>query len=130
MHGVQSEGAPAAYETWRARTPRTTGRIDTFAEGLATRASFALPQAILQDLLDDFVLVTDADLYRAMRLLLVEGHLVAEGAGAAATVVRVRLGDGTTFEVRAADGAGRATHAVGDPVWVGWDAADAVVFPA
>jgi threonine dehydratase len=81
--GVQSDGAPAAYLSWREHEARTTERVDTFAEGLATRTPFALPQAMLRDLLDDFVLVSDAELYAAMRTLLVEGHLVAEGAGAA-----------------------------------------------
>jgi threonine dehydratase len=81
--GVQSDGAPAAYQSWRDRTRRTTERIETFAEGLATRSPFDLPQRILREHLDDFVLVSDAELYQAMRVLLVEGHLVAEGAGAA-----------------------------------------------
>lgn len=91
--GVQSGGAPAAYLTWRDRAPRTTDRIDTFAEGLATRSSFTLPQAMLQELLDDFVLVSDDELYTAMRLLLVEGHVVAEGAGAAAVAAARTLRD-------------------------------------
>jgi threonine dehydratase len=81
--GVQSEGAPSAYHTWRDRTPREFERIETFAEGLATRAPFELPQRMMRELLDDFVLVSDAELYAAMRTLLVEGHMVAEGAGAA-----------------------------------------------
>jgi threonine dehydratase len=91
--GVQSEGAPAAYLTWREHAPRETERVNTFADGLATRTSFALPQAILRDLLDDFVLVTDDDLYAAMRLLLVEGHLVAEGAGASPVAAARKLRD-------------------------------------
>ena len=90
---VQSEGAPAAYLTWRDKTPRETPRVETFADGLATRSSFALPQSIMRELLDDFVLVTDEDIYRAMRTLLVEGHLVAEGAGAAALAGAVKLRD-------------------------------------
>jgi threonine dehydratase len=90
---VQSDGAPAAYLSWREKGPRETGAIRTFAEGLATRTAFDLPQRIMAELLDDFVLVSDDDLYRAMRLLLVEGHLVAEGAGAAATAAAVKLRD-------------------------------------
>ena len=89
--GVQAAGAPAAYLSWKERRPRETERADTFAEGLATRTPFALPQGILAELLDDFVLVTDDELYAAMRLLLVEGHLVAEGAGAAATAAALQL---------------------------------------
>ncbi len=91
--GVQSEGAPAAYLTWRERAPHETDRVRTFAEGLATRTSFALPQAILRDMLDDFLLVSDDDLYTAMRLLLVEGHLVAEGAGASPVAAARKLRD-------------------------------------
>lgn len=90
---VQSAGAPAAYLSWRARRPQEGGPIRTFAEGLATRTAFDLPQRILIDLLDDFVLVSGEDLYRAMRLLLVAGHQVAEGAGAAATAAAWKLRD-------------------------------------
>src|SRR5207244_6581816 len=89
--GVQSEGAPTAYESWRDRRPREGGPIRTFAEGLATRTAFALPQQILGELLDDFVLVSDDELYRTLRLLLVEGHQVADGAGAAATAAAWKL---------------------------------------
>jgi threonine dehydratase len=89
--GVQAEGAPAAYRAWRDHAPRSTERAATFAEGLATRTSFDLPQAILAALLDDFVLVTDDELYAAMRLLLVEGHQVAEGAGAAPIAAARRM---------------------------------------
>ena len=91
--GVQSSGAPAAYLSWRDRRPQVGGPIRTFAEGLATRTSFDLPQRILIDLLDDFVLVEDEDIYRAMRLLLVAGHQLAEGAGAAATAAAWKLRD-------------------------------------
>lgn len=91
--GVQAEGASAAYRAWRDHAPRTTERADTFAEGLATRTSFELPQRMLAVLLDDFVLVSDDELYAAMRLLLIEGHLVTEGAGAAAVAAARRLGE-------------------------------------
>ncbi|HEU5286904.1 MAG TPA: threonine/serine dehydratase [Candidatus Limnocylindria bacterium] len=91
--GVQSDGAPAAYLTWREHEPRETERVNTFADGLATRTTFAMPQAILRDMLDDFVLVSDDDLYRAMRVLLVEGHLVAEGAGAAPVAAARKIRD-------------------------------------
>jgi threonine dehydratase len=91
--GVQAEGASAAYRSWRDRAPRTTEQAATFAEGLATRTSFDLPQRMLAALLDDFVLVTDDELYSAMGLLLVEGHVVAEGAGAAPVAAARRLAE-------------------------------------
>jgi threonine dehydratase len=91
--GVQAEGASAAFKAWRDHAPRTTERAATFADGLATRTSFDLPQAILAALLDDFVLVSDDELYAAMRLLLVEGHVVAEGAGAAPIAAARRMAE-------------------------------------
>jgi threonine dehydratase len=43
--GVQSEAAPAAYR-WQAAT-LVEDTTSTFAEGLATRTAFELPQQIL-----------------------------------------------------------------------------------
>src|SRR5439155_1490580 len=89
----QTEGATSGDEIWHDRRPRKCVTIRTYAEGLATRTAFALPQQILGEHLDDFVLVSDDELYRAMRLHLVEGHQVAEGAGAAATAAAWKLRD-------------------------------------
>jgi threonine dehydratase len=79
--GVQAEGAPAAYLTWRDRTPRTAP-IQTFAAGLATGEPFLMPQQILWQHLDDFVLVSDDAMRRAMRLLLEKAKTLTEPAGA------------------------------------------------
>ena len=57
--GVQSEAAPAAYRSWRSGS-LVEDTTSTFAEGLATRTAFELPQQIMRDRLDDFVLVTEA----------------------------------------------------------------------
>jgi threonine dehydratase len=81
--GVQSEAAPAAWLSWRERAVRSSERMETFAEGLATRVGFELPQAILWGLLDDFILVSDDEIRAAIRLLLEKAHTLAEGAGAA-----------------------------------------------
>jgi len=89
--GVQSEGAPAAYLSWRDREAVSRDAIHTFADGLATRTAFELPQRILRDHLDDFVLVSDDELRRAMRALLLDAHVVAEGAGAASTAAAWKL---------------------------------------
>src|SRR5579864_3806661 len=67
--GVQSEAAPAAYRSWQAGT-LLEDTTSTFAEGLATRTAFELPQQILRDLLDDFVLVSEDALRAATRLMI------------------------------------------------------------
>jgi threonine dehydratase len=94
--GVQSEGAPAAYRSWRTRELVEEPEMRTFAEGLATRVGFELPQRMLWRSLDDFILVSDEEIRAAMGLILREAHLVPEGAGAAATAAALRLGDQLT----------------------------------
>jgi threonine dehydratase len=81
---VQSEAAPAAYRSWRAGE-LVTADNSTCAEGLATRTAFAMPQQILQTMLDDFVLVADDALLAATRLLIEKTRNLVEPAGAAAT---------------------------------------------
>jgi len=81
--GVQSEAAPAAYRSWQA------GRLveditSTFAEGLATRTAFELPQRIMRELLDDFVLVSEDALKAATRVMIEKTRNLVEPAGAAA----------------------------------------------
>jgi len=81
--GVQSAAAPAAYRSWRAGS-LVADTTSTFAEGLATRTAFDLPQRILRESLDDFVLVTDHALRDATRLMIEKTRNLVEPAGAAA----------------------------------------------
>lgn len=81
--GVQSEAAPAAYRSWQAGA-LVEASTSTFAEGLATRTAFELPQLILRELLDDFVLVSDDALRSATRLMIEKTRNLVEPAGAAA----------------------------------------------
>jgi threonine dehydratase len=82
--GVQAEGAPAIYRSWKAGHRVVTDRVETFAEGLATREPFDLPMQLLPALVDEIMLVSDAELGAAIRLILETAQQVAEGAGAAA----------------------------------------------
>jgi threonine dehydratase len=65
----------------------------TFAEGLATRFPFDLPQAILRRHLDDFVLVSEDEMKQAIIWMLEHTHNLAEGAGAAALAAAVKIRD-------------------------------------
>ena len=88
--GVQSEAAPAAHRSWRLRE-LVEDRMETFAEGLATRTAFELPQRILWELLDDFVLVSDDQIRAAQaRMIEITGNLV-EAAGAAPLAAALQL---------------------------------------
>lgn len=92
IYGVQSEAAPGMYEAWAAEHLEPSDRMETFAEGLATSVPFALTQDILRDRLADFLLVSDGALRRAVRDLLADEHILAEGAGVAGIAGARKLG--------------------------------------
>jgi len=90
--GVQSSAAPAAYRSWRARE-LLEDRMETSAEGLATRVAFELPQRILWEHLDDFVLVDEDELGRAVVQMIEGTRNLVEPAGAAPLAAALRLSD-------------------------------------
>jgi threonine dehydratase len=79
---VQSTAAPTAHDSWRAGK-LIEGTSTTTAEGIATRTAFELPQRILRESLDDFVLVSDDDLLAAVGLMIEKTRTLVEPAGAA-----------------------------------------------
>jgi threonine dehydratase len=89
--GVQSEKAPAVYRSWKTKQWVETDTANTFAEGLATRAPFALPLQIMRRRLDDFILVNEDQIKQAILLLFEATHQVVEGAGAASTAAAMML---------------------------------------
>jgi threonine dehydratase len=80
--GVQAEKAPAAFLGWKGEDA-SQARMETFAEGLATRVPFELTQTIMRAHLDDFVLVSEDAIRRAIVTFLKTTHNLVEGAGAA-----------------------------------------------
>ncbi len=90
--GVQSEASPAAYESWRQKQ-LVDAPNRTSAEGLATGTAFALPQKILWDLLDDFMLLSEEEILRAMAWMVERAHTLSEAAGAAPLAAAYRLRD-------------------------------------
>ena len=89
---VQSEASPAAYRSWKAaRSVEAPDR--TYAEGLSTGTPFELPQAILHDHLDDFVLVSDDQIRAAQRTMIEATRNLVEAAGASPLAAALALGD-------------------------------------
>lgn len=80
---VQSEQAPAGYLSWK-QGEIVESEMNTFAEGVATASGYELAQAIIKELLDDFLLVSDDEIRRAIGTLVDKAHTLAEGAGATA----------------------------------------------
>ncbi|HEY2273788.1 MAG TPA: threonine/serine dehydratase [Jatrophihabitantaceae bacterium] len=90
--GVQSEAAPAAHRSWQERR-LVKAASETFAEGLATRTAFELPQQILWEHLDDFVLVSDDEIRSAQLLMIESTRNLVEASGAAPLAAALRLRD-------------------------------------
>jgi threonine dehydratase len=67
--------------------------METFAEGLATRVSFELPQRIMREHLDDFVLVPDAEIRSAIVTMIETTRNLVEAAGAAPLAAALKLRD-------------------------------------
>jgi threonine dehydratase len=93
VYGVQARRASAIHDSWHAKTRVQRDRADTFADGLATRATYDLTWEALRDGLAGFVAVSEAELADAIRMLLRTTHNLAEGAGAAGLAGLRILGD-------------------------------------
>ena len=83
--GVQAAQAPSYFLSWKEDRVVTTETCDTIADGLATCVPLAHNVRMIRELVDEVVLVSENELLQAMRTLLLEEHVVAEAAGAAAT---------------------------------------------
>jgi threonine dehydratase len=89
--GVQAEGAPAFYQSWKSGKIVSTGGVKTSAEGLAAGQAYELPLKILRDRLDDIVLVSDDEMKEAVWHILRMTGQVAELSGAAATAAAFKI---------------------------------------
>jgi len=92
--GVQAEGAPAFYHSWKKGAITSTDGVKTAAEGLATSRAYELPLEILREKLNDIVLVSDQEMKQAVKAILQATGQVAELSGAASTAAAFKIKDG------------------------------------
>jgi threonine dehydratase len=83
VYAVQARGAAAIHDSWHARSRLVRDAAETFADGLATRATYDMTWPALAEGLAGFVAVEDAAIAEAIRVLMRTTHNLAEGAGAA-----------------------------------------------
>jgi threonine dehydratase len=91
VYGVQATEAAAIHDSWHAKQRLTVATANTFADGLATRATYDLTWPALLEGLAGFVKVSEDELAAAVRMLLRTTHNLAEGAGAAGLAGLVQL---------------------------------------
>jgi peptide deformylase len=80
--GVSAIGADAMEKSWRNNTSITPESADTIADGIAVRVP--IPEAVsdMKGLVDDVLLISDAHIIEAMRLVYQYAGLQLEPAGA------------------------------------------------
>lgn len=87
---VQAKNSPAAYDSWKKKEICDASNT-TFAGGFATGTAYRVPFEIYKDGLDDFVLISEDEIYDAMGLALYYTHNLAEGAGASPIMAAYKL---------------------------------------
>ena len=88
--GVQAEGAPAFYRSWKEGKIMAPESVTTAAEGLATATAYELPFKVLSELIDEVVEVSDEEMKRAVKTIFLTTGQVAELSGAATTAAAFR----------------------------------------
>jgi len=83
--GVQPEGAPAIYLSWKTGKIVELDSVKTVADGLATRKPLDLTFKIIREHVDDILLVSEKEIDEAVLALLREAHILAEPSGAASS---------------------------------------------
>jgi threonine dehydratase len=82
--GVVAENAAAYALSFAAGKPVSTNSADTVADGLAVRVPDEAALAAIRKGAARIVTVSEQEIRRAMRIMFIDTHNVAEGAGAAA----------------------------------------------
>lgn len=88
--GVQAENAPAAYLSWKNREI-IEDKMETAAEGLATRVGYEFTQEIFWDFLSDFILVSEKEMEEAIVTYLELVRDVTEEAGASPLAASLKI---------------------------------------
>jgi threonine dehydratase len=88
--GVQAAKAPAAYLSWKNKKI-VEDKMETGAEGLATRTGYKFTQEILWDYLTDFVLVSEEEMEKAILFYLELVRNLAEEAGASPLAAALKV---------------------------------------
>jgi len=82
--GVQADGAASVPESLDAGEIHTRERVDTIADGIATRSVGERTFEVIEQRVDEVVTVSDEEIALAVTLLLERSKTLVEGAGAVA----------------------------------------------
>lgn len=89
IFGVQTQQCPAMRNKVRGEPLPPLGTL-TLADGIAVKHPGEITSAIIAELVEDILLVSEEDLENAVQLLVTQQKVVAEGAGAAGIAAMLR----------------------------------------
>ena len=112
--GVETEPANDAWQSMRTGQRVTIAPPDTIADGIRTTSLGVITFEIMRKLVDEIVLVADADVIEAMRFILLRMKLLAEPTGAvpAAALMAHKVGGVTGKRVGVIVSGGNADPAM------------------
>jgi threonine dehydratase len=90
--GVQPEGAPCMYLSWKEGCPLETDKAETFADGISTRVPTQFSLQMMKESVDEMLLVSEDELEQAVYLLLQKTHTLVEGAAGASLAGALKMG--------------------------------------
>ncbi len=91
IYGIEAAGAPLLYEARQTNSLVRLNELNTIADSIAVPQTTPITFSLIQDYVDEIVLVSDAELKTAMRLIWEEWQLAVEPACAAATAGLLQL---------------------------------------
>lgn len=92
IYAVQAESSPAAYQSWKTGTIKTAEN-KAFAGGFATGVGYEGPFEIYKDQLEDFVVLSEEEVYEGIALAAYYTQNLTEGAGSSTIMAALRLKD-------------------------------------
>ncbi|MCK5163914.1 MAG: pyridoxal-phosphate dependent enzyme [Desulfobacula sp.] len=90
--GVQAQASKAAYLSWKQKKIVSASNT-TFAGGVATGTAYEVPFSLYKNALDDFVLLTEKELYQGIALAAHHTRNLTEGAGSACLRAALKIRD-------------------------------------
>ena len=89
---VQARSSPAAYYSWKEKKIMTADN-NTFAGGFATGKAYETPFTIYSEGLNDFVLLSEEEIYESIAMAFHYTRNLAEGAGASTFMAAIKRKD-------------------------------------
>lgn len=87
---VQAESSAAAYNSWKTRS-MCTAKNTTFAGGFATGKAYETTFNIYRDGLDDFILLSEDEIYTSIAMAYHYAQNLVEGAGGSTLMAALKL---------------------------------------